>query len=234
MHGKDQVRSSIFRTIAHAATVALAIAIVLALSMVLSPSAQGQTFNVIHTFTGGQDGGYPYAGLTLDRAGNLYGTASYGGGGADCGTVFKLVHKSSSWLFSQLYSFAGYYDACGPSTGVIFGPDGSLYGTTGAGGQASSGTAYNLRPAAHALPNVGSDWTETVLWSFGQTRWDSLFPDSGLVFQAGNMYGTAFGGGGVTHRRLSEPTRPAPRPGTGAANTPQGLTWPNTMVRFTY
>jgi len=42
---------------------------------------------VLHTFTGGSDGGDPYAGVILDAAGNLYGTASAGGangGGVLC------------------------------------------------------------------------------------------------------------------------------------------------------
>lgn len=43
---------------------------------VLSNMAQAhaQTFTVLHYFTGGADGAYPDAGLTMDRAGNLYGT----------------------------------------------------------------------------------------------------------------------------------------------------------------
>jgi outer membrane protein assembly factor BamB len=59
------------------------------------------TFTVLHPFTNGVDGGVPEAGLTFDRAGNLYGTASAGGNGGNncpaggCGTVFKLTHKGS-------------------------------------------------------------------------------------------------------------------------------------------
>jgi uncharacterized repeat protein (TIGR03803 family) len=34
---------------------------------------------VLHNFTGGADGAFPYAGLMMDKAGNLYGTASQGG-----------------------------------------------------------------------------------------------------------------------------------------------------------
>lgn len=37
-------------------------------------AAQAQTFSVLHTFTGGSDGGGPYGGLTEDAAGNFYGT----------------------------------------------------------------------------------------------------------------------------------------------------------------
>ena len=36
---------------------------------------------VLYSFTGGADGANPFAGLIRDEAGNLYGTASAGGGG---------------------------------------------------------------------------------------------------------------------------------------------------------
>ena len=45
---------------------------------------------VLHTFTGGADGGYPFAELLPDDGGSLYGTA-LGGGGFGAGTVFKLT-----------------------------------------------------------------------------------------------------------------------------------------------
>lgn len=52
---------------------------------------------VLHSFADGKDGAFPWAGLTMDAAGNLYGTASNGGdlncqpkyGG--CGVVFKIT-----------------------------------------------------------------------------------------------------------------------------------------------
>jgi uncharacterized repeat protein (TIGR03803 family) len=60
----------------------------------LSPSSSGWTYGLVRTFTGGADGGYP-AGLILDAAGNLYGTAVYGAApgcanDSGCGNVFKL------------------------------------------------------------------------------------------------------------------------------------------------
>jgi uncharacterized repeat protein (TIGR03803 family) len=206
MHGKDQISIAIFHTIAHATTAALAIVIVLALTMVLSPSARAQTFTVLYAFTDGQDGANPFAGLTLDRAGNLYGTAVNGGrgtvvngGSAGCGTVFKLSKSGGGWIFTLLYSFAGGNDGCQPYGGVTFGPDGTLYGTTLFGGPSGNGTVYMLRKAAHISPDVDGDWSETVLHSFGAVdaiHRDGRFPVAGVVFdQAGNMYGTTMGGG---------------------------------------
>jgi len=51
--------------------------------------------SVLYSFTNGADGGFPFAGLITDRAGNLYGTATGGGDTRckpnGCGTVFKIV-----------------------------------------------------------------------------------------------------------------------------------------------
>jgi uncharacterized repeat protein (TIGR03803 family) len=44
---------------------------------------------VVYTFTGGDDGGGPFAGLTMDAKGALYGT-TFTGGAYFYGTVFKL------------------------------------------------------------------------------------------------------------------------------------------------
>jgi uncharacterized repeat protein (TIGR03803 family) len=54
---------------------------------VLTPAGN---FQVLHTFTGGLDGGNPAAGLVMDQVGSLYGT-TYNGGAHGFGTVFKLI-----------------------------------------------------------------------------------------------------------------------------------------------
>ena len=77
----------------------------------------GQTYQVIHTFSGGGDGATPDAGLTPDGHGNYYGTA-YSGGAHDAGTVFKITPHGSSWVLSTLYSFTGSADGGWPTTGV--------------------------------------------------------------------------------------------------------------------
>ena len=65
MANPRQIRNSIFRLILGAAMAALTIAFMLI--VVAPPPAQAQTYKKIHNFTGGQDGGTPYAGVTLDR-----------------------------------------------------------------------------------------------------------------------------------------------------------------------
>ena len=161
--------------------------------------AQAQTPQVLHNFTGGDDGAFPYAGLTVDAAGNLYGTASAGGGYGRRGVVFRLSHASSGWILRPLYSFRGEPDGAVPYGGVIFGPDGSLYGMTYEGGQYDAGTVYSLRPSPTACTAAICPWEETVLYSFCPQRpcTDGAGPDlSNVVFdQAGNLYGATESGG---------------------------------------
>ncbi|PYN92570.1 MAG: hypothetical protein DMD91_32025 [Candidatus Rokuibacteriota bacterium] len=52
-------------------------------------------FTVLYTFTGGTDGGYPYAGLVQGTDGNFYGTTSQGGA-VGAGTVFQLTPAGPS------------------------------------------------------------------------------------------------------------------------------------------
>jgi uncharacterized repeat protein (TIGR03803 family) len=149
------------------------------------------TFNVLHSFTGGADGGTPTAGLTMDKAGNLYGvTGLYA-----AGTVFKLTYKGSGWVFTPLYSFQGGNDGANPEARVTVGPDGNLYGTTAGGGGSGWGTVFKLQPSPTACKTALCPWTETVLYRFSGGS-DGGYPLAELVFDhAGNLYGTATYGG---------------------------------------
>jgi len=180
-------------------SVLLPIAVMIALAVVLTPSAQAQTFAVLHNFTGGQDGSQPVAGLTIDQAGNLYGTASAGGAGY--GTVFKLTHKHSAWTLGPLYSFLGGNDGAGPVARPVLGKNGTLYGSTAAGGggacskiyeYSGCGMIFNLRPPAAACKSALCFWSETVLYRFAGGS-DGAYPIGQLVFdQSGDIYGTTF------------------------------------------
>lgn len=202
----DQYRVESSQTSRQAPAFALASAIGLLLAMLWAP-ASAQTISVLHSFTGAVDGGYPQAGLTMDRAGNLYGTTSKGGltgscSGAGCGTVFRMVRKGSSWVLFPLYDFPGGADGQEPEARVIVGPDGTLYGTTLTGGEGrcavenGCGVVFNLRPAASACKAALCPWTETVLYRFSGGT-DGGQPSSGdLVFDpAGNLYGATVTGG---------------------------------------
>ncbi len=200
-------------------TTAIGLAIILVFVLtVSSQSAAAQALQVLHSFSFGpngiQNGTWPLAGLTMDKAGNLYGTTSRGGhlpgqGICDpawgCGTVFRL---SPNGTFTVLYRFNG-PDGFGPVSRVIFGPDGTLYGTTMYGGDLSCnryanngntpgcGVVFNLKPPPSRCPRGGAPcgWTVTVLHQFTGT--DGANPGYGdLVFDpAGNIYGTTVNGG---------------------------------------
>src|SRR5260370_10089485 len=85
-----------------------------------SSGAAAQMLTTLYTFTGGSDGGKPYAGLIADAAGNLYGTTygsvNGGGGPSRYGTVFELT---PSGTFTVLYSFTGGSDGANPRAGLI-------------------------------------------------------------------------------------------------------------------
>lgn len=187
---------------------AVAASAIAALMIIAASEAQGQTFQVLHTFTGGDDGASPVVGLTMDRAGNLYGTTQYGGANdcftspSGCGTVFKLSHKGSGWTFAPLYSFQGWNatDGAYPQSRVTIASDGSLYGATAVGGLLDAcypgcGTAYRLQPPANVCKSVLCPWTETVLHRFTDGQ-DGSGPTGDLTLDAlGNVYGTTVGGG---------------------------------------
>ncbi len=175
-----------------AAMAALAATFAVATTAIGPQPAQAQTYSVIYNFTDGADGGYPEAGLTIDRGGNLYGTTNAGGVGY--GGVFKLAHKGSGWTFNPLYNFEGGIDGAGTYSRVVFGPDGSLYGVT-FGTDGGNGTVFKLQPPVTACKSVLCPWKETVLYRFTGGS-DGANPEGDLTFdQAGNIYGATQGGG---------------------------------------
>lgn len=160
-------------------------------------AAQAQTYTVLHNFTDGTDGNTPRAGLSIDAAGNLYGTATFGGS-SDNGTVFELVHRGSHWSYALLHTFQGGNDGAIPVTRVVFGPDGSLYGTTLSGGEFRLGTVFNLRPPVRTCLTAFCPWTESIIHSFGINGGndDGDSPEGDVIFDpAGNLYGTTSQGG---------------------------------------
>lgn len=170
MQGKAQSHNSTFG-IAWDSGLALMIVLLVLIVVVLfivftAQSAQAQTFTVIHYFTG-PDGVMPMTGLTIDAAGNLYGT-TYGDNLCDdrCGTVFKLSRESTRWTLNTLYRFHGGNDGAGPMGRVALAPDETLYGTTtyrgGFGCPGGCGTVFRLRPS----PTPQTPWKETVLYNF--------------------------------------------------------------------
>jgi uncharacterized repeat protein (TIGR03803 family) len=190
MHGKERFHNAMFSTDLRPHNVALTITLALLFLIFLimfitltAPPAQGQTFNVIYSFTGGSDGAYPHSGLTRDARGNLYGTDGWLGD--SYGTVYQLIHNASGWHFNALYAFSG-----PPGTRVVFGPGGSLYGASFDGGN-GYGTVFSIIPPPDVREN---HWIGSVLYSF--TYSDGAYPTGPPVFdQAGNIYGGTQRGG---------------------------------------
>ncbi|HSY64702.1 MAG TPA: choice-of-anchor tandem repeat GloVer-containing protein [Terriglobales bacterium] len=161
----------------------------------LTPGSGGWTETVLYTFTGGSDGREPYARLLFDATGNLYGTTLLGGNigsvcSSGCGTVFKLTPGSSGWTESVLYAFQGTADGASPYDGLAFDAAGNLYGTANAGGASGYGVIFKLTPGS-------SEWTEGVLHAFKGEN-DGKYSYGDLILDAaGNLYGTAYQGGGA-------------------------------------
>ena len=151
---------------------------------------RGGKEKVLHSFAGGTDGASPVAGLTMDNAGNLYGTTTAGGSSGN-GTVFKLAVPTvagGAWKESLLYSFGSGTDGTIPVAGVTFDAAGNLYGTTSAGGTYGYGTVFQLARSK-------SGWTENILHDFALGI-DGGVPYAGLVPNGtGGFYGAASDGG---------------------------------------
>jgi len=135
---------------------------------------------VLHSFTGGNDGGSPFANVTCNSVGRIYGTTAFGGS-SGAGVVYRVEGGKQN----VLYSFTGGNDGGNPFAGLIQDSAGNLYGTTNGGGQAGAGVVFKL----------DTNGNETVLYSFTGGN-DGAFPQAGVVLDsAGNLYGTTpFGG----------------------------------------
>jgi uncharacterized repeat protein (TIGR03803 family) len=167
----------------------------------LKQSGGQWTENVIYSFkyyNGNHDGAYPYAGVTLGKAGVLYGTTNYGGAGTkcspgSCGAVYRLRHLSGGWKETVLYSFRGGRDGYFPVAGVTL-LNGKLWGTTIAGGAGTCsingitgcGTIFSLEES-------GTKWVATVFPLNGR---NGAAPWANLVAnKKGVLFGTALYGG---------------------------------------
>jgi uncharacterized repeat protein (TIGR03803 family) len=151
-----------------------------------SNKSGGWSETPLYTFDDGTDGGFPNAGVILDKNGNAFGTASTGGStqcSIGCGLVYELS-KSSGWTESVLHSFIQ-SDGEFPNAVLLRSKSGTLYSTTWYGGSSGNGTVFSLTPGS-------SGWTEHVLYSFAGTT-DGSAPAAGVIAdRAGNLYGTTY------------------------------------------
>jgi uncharacterized repeat protein (TIGR03803 family) len=113
----------------------------------LTPLSNGRwKETILHSFHFDQDGYAPFAGLIMDKAGNFYGTTTWGGIN-NAGTVFKLARGSNGrWNYTVLHRFTG-PDGAQSSAGLIFDKAGKhLYGTTTLGGKYNAGVVFEITP----------------------------------------------------------------------------------------
>jgi len=144
---------------------------------------------VLHSFTGGADGGLPSTELIRDSAGNLYGTA--GGGISGQGVIFKLDTAGQETVLHNFTRAEG----SGPDTRLLRDAAGNLYGTTSSGGDLACNITGS--PGCGTVFKLSRTRTLTVLHTF-TGKSDGGIPSADLVRDAaGNLYGATGAGGNV-------------------------------------
>ena len=160
--------------------------------VVFSLTIKNAKYKVLHHFKGRADGLSPVGTMTLDTAGNLYGTTMGSTGSSGYyGTVFRVVPTGKETV---LYSFTGGADGGSPYGGVLWTRKG-LYGTT---------SDYGTSGYYGVIFKVVKT-TETVLHSFGYS--DGASPFCAVIMDAkGNIYGTTETGGSADYGTVWELT----------------------------
>jgi uncharacterized repeat protein (TIGR03803 family) len=179
----------------------LTLVLTLALAGGLAAQAQSYTESVLYNFTGGADGWKPL-GPTLDASGNLWGVTQYGGYQANsycqsygCGTVFKL---DTTGQLTTVLSF-NWYNGETPVSQLVTDAAGNIYGTASTGGTPRNHSLSTQHWAAGTLFKIARNgnvtWLHTFCGSGTGPCNDGMYPYAPPSFDnAGNMYGTTFGG----------------------------------------
>jgi uncharacterized repeat protein (TIGR03803 family) len=153
---------------------------------VLKKNSQGDwTESVAYAFVP-SDGWNIYGDLAFDQQGNLYGSNEAGGmdGG---GTVFKLTQDSKGeWSSTILTSFSNTGGRAGdaPFSGLALDSNGSVYGTTSAGGLYGQGVLFEL------VPQDDGNWTLKLIHPFTGGR-DGSRPGGVILDNSGDLFGVA-------------------------------------------
>ncbi|MGO8983216.1 MAG: choice-of-anchor tandem repeat GloVer-containing protein [Terriglobales bacterium] len=176
----------------------------------LTPTAQGPwKETVLHTFTGGADGGVPEGGVILDSSGNLYGTTYFGGDSkpevchaspgfaAGCGVVYKLTPTAHGpWEETVLHTFTGAPDGQNPLLDqLILDSNGNLYGTTQSGGDEGCIPLSGCGVVFELSPSPTGAWTERILYAFSSISAGFNVVGSVTLDSQGNLYGSTHQGG---------------------------------------
>jgi uncharacterized repeat protein (TIGR03803 family) len=158
----------------------------LTLVVAASATARAQIYTDLYNL--GSNSGDPvnpdWLGLFAQgRDGNLYST-SQDGGANGFGAVFQL---SPAGQMKVLYSFQNKTDGVFPKSGLTLGTDGSLYGTTSAGGSVGFGTVFKITTSGKF----------TVVHNFNGNTEGAPADTPPIQGPDGNFYGTVSDGGGA-------------------------------------
>ncbi len=168
----------------------------------LSPRGIVWGETVLYSFGTGTDGAIPYAGVTLDSAGDVLGTTS-AGGSSGYGTIFELS-KQNSWAETIVYNFTNQDDGAVPYAGLIADGLGNFYGAATEGGSQGGGSIFELTPsgsgwnftAFQSLPGSGISGTfRNLMLSSNGTIYATTHCDG--QYDAGTVYELVPGAGGT-------------------------------------
>jgi uncharacterized repeat protein (TIGR03803 family) len=181
----------------------------------LKKTSKGWKQTVIQNLNGSSNGGYPYEGLMMDAAGNLYGAAPTGGASGQ-GVIYRLSRTKTGWADKVLHSFT---NQNGDGSGLywidlISDTSGNIYGATSFGGTNSTGMVWEL-----VYSETKKSYSESILYEFGASgSGDGNNPYGGLAMDSeGNLYGTTLYGG-------------TSNIGTSYKLTKDGKTWKETIL----
>jgi uncharacterized repeat protein (TIGR03803 family) len=161
----------------------------------LTPDSTGHwRQSVLHRFSG-KDGANPFARVTFDLSGNLYGTTVGGGNTRGDGVAFRLALDSKGkWKETVLHRFTGGKDGALPFAGVILDAAGNLYGATYGGGNLSDCSGFGCGVVFQLTPSSNGPWKENVLHTFAGGK-DGATPYDLVLDSVGNLYSTTNSGG---------------------------------------
>ena len=113
----------------------------------LSLSSSTWVKHIIHSFNAAGNGAVPaeYGSLTMDAAGNIYGT-TFQGGADNLGIVYKLSPSGGTWSETILYAFTGSNDGSQPNADLLLDSSGNILGTAFTAGHTGGGTVFKITP----------------------------------------------------------------------------------------
>jgi uncharacterized repeat protein (TIGR03803 family) len=155
-------------------------------SAVSNRMAKPAGYRIVYNFGKPDDGSDPVAGL-IDVKGTLYGTTEYGGTGTN-GTVFSVTTSGKETVLHSFATGKDEDDGDGPVARLID-VNGTLYGTTFAGGAYCCGTVFSITTGG----------TERVVHSFSNRHEGGSTLTSGLIDVNRTLYGTTLRGSYTPH-----------------------------------